>query len=375
MRILWLNWKDRSHPLAGGAEVVTEELIRHLAQQGNQVTLISSAVAGAQPQEMRHGYTVIRLGGRYSVYWKAYRYYRAHYGEFDLVIDEVNTIPFFAGLYAQVPVVNFFHQLAREIWFYEMSQPLSLIGYLLEPLYLRLIRNRPTIVVSQSTKSDLEQYGYRDISVISEGITLAPLTQIEAVSKASQPTVLSLGALRSMKRTLDIVKAFELAKEKIIPLKLVIAGSAQGAYSKKVVRYIQRSRYKDSIEYLGPVSTQKKLELMRTSHALAVASVKEGWCLVVTECASQGTPAAVYDVDGLRDSVQHDRTGLIAAHNTPAALAEALVHLLTNQDRYRTMRQQAWEWSKTITFEQSCRDLLAVLSHHGLASRISNRAN
>jgi hypothetical protein len=53
----------------------------------------------------------------------------------DIVIDETNTIPFFAKYYVKEPHLMFFHQLCREIWFYQMRFPLSLIGYLLEPLY------------------------------------------------------------------------------------------------------------------------------------------------------------------------------------------------------------------------------------------------
>ena len=46
MRILILNWKDTAHPLAGGAEVFTEEVARALAVRGHAVTLLATAVAG-----------------------------------------------------------------------------------------------------------------------------------------------------------------------------------------------------------------------------------------------------------------------------------------------------------------------------------------
>ena len=31
MKILWLTWKDRKNPLAGGAEVVNEELAEKIS--------------------------------------------------------------------------------------------------------------------------------------------------------------------------------------------------------------------------------------------------------------------------------------------------------------------------------------------------------
>ena len=37
MKILWLTWKDRKNPLAGGAEVVNEELAKRLVKDGHEV--------------------------------------------------------------------------------------------------------------------------------------------------------------------------------------------------------------------------------------------------------------------------------------------------------------------------------------------------
>jgi glycosyltransferase involved in cell wall biosynthesis len=94
-----------------------------------------------------------------------------------------------------------------------------------------------------------------------------------------------------------------------------------------------------------------------------VASVKEGWGLVVTEANSQGTPAVVYNCDGLRDSVQDGATGLVCKRNTPEALAEAMAALLQDQPRYEHMRRAAWEWSKDITFEKSYAQFKDILTH------------
>jgi glycosyltransferase involved in cell wall biosynthesis len=93
-----------------------------------------------------------------------------------------------------------------------------------------------------------------------------------------------------------------------------------------------------------------------------VTSVKEGWGLVVTEANSQGTPAVVYNVDGLRDSVKDGNTGIIAKENTPEGLAKALVSLLGDSPtRYSQIREAAWEWSKTITFNQAYKDFMKAI--------------
>jgi glycosyltransferase involved in cell wall biosynthesis len=81
--------------------------------------------------------------------------------------------------------------------------------------------------------------------------------------------------------------------------------------------------------------------------------VKEGWGLIVTEAASQGTPAVVYDVDGLRDSVRNGETGLVTRTNTPAELAANINVLLSQPNLYAHTRASGWEWSNIVTFDRS----------------------
>ena len=356
MKLLWFTWKDLSHPQAGGAERVNEEIAKRLARDGHEVILLVGGFQGGAPDEQREGYRIIRLGNRYTVYWHAYRYYKKHLkGWADLVIDEMNTIPFFCKFYVQERNILLAYQLCREIWFYQMLFPLSLIGFMLEPVYLWLLRDRYVITESESAKRDMMRFGFsaEKISIVPIGISAKPLEDLAEVSKSPQPTVLSLGAIRAMKRTLDQIEAFEIAKKQIPNLQLKIAGSTVDSYGKKVLNRIAVSDYAQDIECLGCVDEAKKFELMRRSHLILVTSIKEGWGLIVTEANSQGTPAAVYNVDGLRDSVKDKKTGWVSKKNTPLSLAEAIIEGLTNPEEYAQVRKNAWLWSQGFTLEKS----------------------
>ena len=358
MKILWFTWKDKKNPYAGGAEVVNSELAKRLVKDGHEVTFIVRGHPGEKGDEMSNGYRVIRLGNWTSVYWQAYKYYKKNLvGWADLVIDEVNTIPFFCKFYVKERNILFFHQLCRKVWFYEICFPANIIGYLAEPIYLWLLRNRRVITVSESTKKDLLKYGFRKdrIKIISEGIELEPVENLE-IEKYEKPTLLSFGAMRPMKRTDHILKAFELAKKELPDLQFMIAGSVASPFGGKVLQSINESRHRKSINYLGRVDEADKLELMRKSHLIAVTSVKEGWGLIVTEANSQGTPAVVYDVDGLRDSVRGGETGLVCKKNKPENLARKIVHLLSDKEEYEKMRRNAWQWSQEINFDKSYED-------------------
>ncbi len=365
MNILWFTWKDLSHPLAGGAERVNEELAKRLAQDGHHIIFLTSSFPGAEEKENRDGYEIIRLGNRYTVYWKAYRYYKKHLEdkEWDIAIDEINTIPFFSTWYTKAKKrFLFIHQLCREIWFHQMPFPLHIIGYILEPFYLLFLSQNNVITISESTKKDLLHYGYKkeNIDIITEGIDMEPLENFEK-EKYSQPTMLSLGAVRSMKQTLHQLRAFEIAKKEISDLRFLVAGDTQDAYGETFLREIRKSPYQKDIEYLGRVDVEKKREIMQKSHIITVTSVKEGWGLIVTEANSQGTPAIVYDVDGLRDSVKNSVTGIVVEKNTPEVLAQKIILLFQDTETYQELRKNAWQWSKELTFDKSYEDFVRIL--------------
>ena len=144
MRILILNWRCPKNPRAGGAEVLTYEVAKRLVAGGHEVEWFSASFPGAEPEEDLDGIRVIRAGRQWTVHLYAFRrYFRQLRPSFDLVIDEVNTVPFFTPLWADVPVFMLIYQLAREVWWYESHFPISLFGFVLEPFYLRLYKRIP----------------------------------------------------------------------------------------------------------------------------------------------------------------------------------------------------------------------------------------
>lgn len=341
------------------------ELIDRQLAEGHQVTLLTATYPGANKKEqLPNGLRIIRIGSNRILHsLQALCYYLLRLrGKYDLIIETVNTAPYFSLLFrGRAKGVAFYHQLARKVWFFEAAAPLSYIGfYLIEPIATWLLSRArtPLVTVSESTKQDLSHFGWSvdRTHIISEGICFEPIKTLQGVKKFDNPTVLSLGAIRGMKRTLDQIRAFEIAKQTIPNLQMKIAGEASGKYGEEVLAAINQSSCRKDIEYLGRVDEQQKKQLMQKSHIITVTSIKEGWGLIVTEAASQGTPAIVYDADGLRDSVRHHQTGLVVSPG-PERLAAATVFSLRDKQRYQSMRQAAWQWSKQITFDKSYQDL------------------
>jgi len=366
VNIVWFSWKDISHPQAGGAEVVSDQLRKRLVKDGHTVVLITAMYPGSLNDETVNGVRVMRGGGRFSVYLKARSLFRhSSLANPDMIIDEMNTIPFMATLYAKsARKVLLTYQLARKVWFYQMVFPISIIGYLLEPLYLRFISKRYDSVMteSESTRKDLARYGFdsNKVKLFRVGIDLEPVVPLPI--KSTNSTVIFLGALRPMKRPIDVLKAFEIARDDKPELELVMAGSDTGAYAKKIKNYAQKSRHSKSIKVLGRVSTSDKLLLLREASMIIVTSVKEGWGLIVTEANSQGTPAIAYDIDGLRDSVVDGETGIIVASGDTESLAKSINNITRSDSTYDKIRKNAYEHSKQFTFDNSYTDFVEALN-------------
>ncbi|MBA3551052.1 glycosyltransferase, partial [Patescibacteria group bacterium] len=196
MRLLWFSSKDIKNPKAGGAETIKHELAKRLVKNGHRVTFLASKFKGALPEEKIDGYNVIRIGSQWSIYRKARKYYENYLKKkFDIVIDEVHPIPFFAKKYVKEKNILFIHQLNRDTWFYKFYFPLSFIAYLYEMFYLRQLRDKKVVTVSESTKRDLLNFKFpsQNISVISVGVELEPIKFLSENDKFQAPTILSLG--------------------------------------------------------------------------------------------------------------------------------------------------------------------------------------
>lgn len=374
MNILWLAWKDHAHPAAGGAEVVKEQLAKRLAQHGHTVIILTARYPGSAHKSAYQGYTIVRVGNKLTVYWRAYRYYKKHLQKWpNVIIDECNTLPFFAKFYAKQPVVMFIHQLARQVWFSELPLPFSAVGWALEPLYLRILSSLPAITVSNSSRKDLRRHGFKNsaIHIIPEGLAMQPISGLHAAHKAQHPTLLVHGAVRRMKRTLHAVKAYEQATHHVPNLHLIVSGKSFGRYGKKVANYIATSPHRHNITHYGQVTEATKKTIMRKSHFIVVTSTKEGWGLIVSEAAAQGTPAIVYNVDGLRDAVGGGAYGLLSRPN-PYSLNLSIQKAFSTQTNYKNLQTSAYNFAKNLTFLRSFYAFNQVLEHVGSQNKQNN---
>jgi glycosyltransferase involved in cell wall biosynthesis len=285
-------------------------------------------------------------------------------GKVDVVIDEINTIPFFTPLWADVPTFVMIWQLAREVWWYESPFPLNAAGYMLEPLYLRAYRHTPAFTFSESTRSDLRRLGFKGtVTMVPAGIESF---RAPDVPKNAEPTFIYVGRLAPSKRVHDIVEAFAIFRNMQHRGRLILMGTGSPSYERRITGLASRLGVDGYIERCGWQRGIEKYRRMAEAHILLMASAREGWGLVVTEANACGTPAVVYDVPGLRDSVRHRETGLVVAP-TPRNLADGMAELVGDQSLYARLQRSAKDWSRAFTFDAGFRVVKDGIAGIGLS--------
>jgi glycosyltransferase involved in cell wall biosynthesis len=357
LRILILNWRDIRHPAAGGAERVTFEMARRWREWGHEVIWFAASYPGAAKRETIDGIDVWREGSQATVHWQAFRHYRRFFrGRFDVIVDEVNTIPFFTPLYARAPVVLLLHQLARKVWFYEAPWLLAALGYVAEPLYLQPYRRVPVLTVSESTKRDSERLGLRaPVTILPLGIDLPRSDRLPDLDqKERRWTVIYVGRVVPSKRVPHLIEALRRLRDKHgQQAQLWIVGAVSDDYQATLHAQVIREGLAGDVVFWGQVPLETKRDLLQRAHVLAMTSVREGWGLTVGEAAGVGTPSVVYDVPGLRDSTIHEQTGMICPDNSPEALARAMARMKADPKLYGRLRESAWGRTAPMYWERT----------------------
>jgi len=343
----------------GGAEVFTREVAKRWVKEGHEVTLFTSEFPNCREEEVLDGVRVVRAGGKYSVYWEAKKYYEKLFLRegYDVVIDEINTKPFLTPKFVNngEKIIALIHQLAREYWFYETPFPVSYIGYhFLEDRWLRNYVNVPTVTVSESTRQDLSDLGFKKVFVVPEGLNFTPLSEVP--EKEEYPVVVYAGRLKRAKRPDHAIRAFKIVRKKVTNAELWVIGD--GPFRKDLERMAG-----EGVKFFGRLSNEERRKLLARAWVLVNSSVREGFGLNVLEANALGTPCVAYDAAGLRDSIIDGRTGLLVKENgNMEKLAEAIVRVLEDETLRRILSENALEYSNNFSWNKTAQEFEKILN-------------
>jgi glycosyltransferase involved in cell wall biosynthesis len=355
--VLFVNWRDITHPEGGGSERYVHRIAEGLAGAGLRVSLFCAAHDRAPAEDVIGGVHVVRRGGRLGVYPRALLHVLRHRPR--LVVDVQNGLPFGSSLVTRRPVVVLVHHVHREQWPIVFGRVGGAIGWWLESVVApRLYRRSRYVTVSSATAQELIELGVdaARLSLVRNGVEPAP--PVTSVTSAT-PRLVVLGRLVPHKRVEHALEVVARLRDRWPSLRLSVVG--EGWWDAELRARADELGVADLVDFAGHVDEQTKHEELARAWVHLCPSVKEGWGLVVTEAGSHRVPTVGYrSAGGLRESVVDGLTGVLV--DDVDEMTDAVERLLNDESRRLAMGEAAARHAAAFSWSASIRGFAAVLA-------------
>jgi glycosyltransferase involved in cell wall biosynthesis len=361
VRVLVVNWQDRENPLAGGAEIHLHEIFERLAARGHEITLLCGGWPGCPPRATLDGIDVHRVGTRHTFALKVHSYWASHLRDkpFEILFEDINKAPLYTPLWggSAHPVVCVPHLFGGTA-FQELAWPLATAVWLSERPLPLVYRDIPFEAISEGTSDDLVRRGIAraHVKVIHPGVSFDHYTPL-ASGRAKQPTFAYVGRLKKYKGVDLVIRAFARLADPTATLEIAGAGDFRPALESLAASLDLGGR----VRFLGFISEEEKLALLRRAWAVALASPKEGWGLTNVEAEACATPVVASNSPGIRESVRDGETGFLVPHGDIEALAGAFRRLSESRDLVTSMGAKARAFAETFTWTRAAEETEAHL--------------
>ncbi|WP_245647148.1 glycosyltransferase family 4 protein [Microtetraspora niveoalba] len=365
VRVAVLNFREPLQSVAGGAEEYAWQVSRFLVGEGALVHFVTSREPGQRAAERRDGIELRRMGNRYLVYLLVPLWLLLRRRRFDLVVDSMNGIPFFAPLVVarRTAVVSLVHHVHDRQFYAFFPRWLARVGCFVEGPVARLVyRNRTTITVSESSREELRaRLRWRaPIVIIPNGSPVA--RPVADMPVEGEPAVVYVGRLVGHKRIDRVVDLAADLREAWPGLAVHVVG--RGPELDRLAHRAEERGVADRVRLHGYLAEPEKNAVIKAAVLNVTASEFEGWGLTVIEAAALGVPTVAYDVAGLRDSVNDGVTGwLVREGDSLAAVVEHALKELADPERRARIQEACRNWAREFTWGKtgaSMADLIAA---------------
>lgn len=362
MKILIINWQDIKNPFGGGAEVHMHEIFKRISSMGHEITLFCCEFDGCEKEEIIDGIKVIRKGSRSLFNYGVKKYYRENFQNkgFDIVIDDINKIPFFTPRFVTEPILGISHHFFGASIYRETNFVSGTYVFLAEKLVDYFYKKTKMVVVSQSTLDEFIERGFNPANFeIIENAIEQEVFPMNVGNKNLFPTVTYFGRLKKYKSPDHLLKAFAKIKLKFPNAELYIMG--RGDFQPELERLANSLGIADSTTFFGYVTEEQKKELLTKSWVAVNTSMKEGWGITNIEANACGTAVISANVPGLRDSVNEGISGELYEYGNIDDLANNIEKIIRDANTLQKYSNGAVEWASRFSWDKSAAKMFEII--------------
>lgn len=359
MKILVINWQDIKNPFGGGAEVHFHEIFKRIAAMGHEVTLFCCEIVGQPKNEIIDGIKIIRQGSRNTFNFTVPSMYKKKFSKekYDIIIDDINKIPFYTPLYVKEPLLALSHHFFGSSIFREAGIISGLYVNIAEYLMKFIYFKTPFVVVSQSTLDDFISRGYdkNNFSIIHNAISHSEYP-MEISAKNEVFTITYFGRLKKYKSVDHLIRTFQKVNKLEPNTRLEIIG--KGDYRPELEKLALELNISDKVTFHGFVDNHTKNQLLAKSHIVVNTSLKEGWGITNIEANACGTPVLSANVPGLKDSVKDNVSGMLYEYGNIKEMTEKIYNLISNKSLLNRLEEGALSWAKEFSWDKSAEQMI-----------------
>jgi glycosyltransferase involved in cell wall biosynthesis len=374
--LLAINFRDPAHPEAGGAELHLEEILLEAVRRGWRVTWLASGFPGGAPEAEHRGIRVVRRGTWWNFNWVVPGVLRREFSNPrpDSIVEDINKVPCFTPWWSAAEVAVIVPHLFGTTAFQEAPWPVAVYVQLLEWFIPHAYRRCRFVVISESTRDDLVTRGIAAsrITVVHCGMDHDRYRPGDDGERTPDPSVVYIGRLRRYKGVEWVMRVFPRVRSRIPDAKLTVIGD--GPDRERLLAMLRGSDAEHAVQFLGFLPGAEKARWLRAGWVVVQPSPKEGWGLTVIEAGASGTAVVAADSPGLRDSVRRDETGLLVRYGDDAALADALVRVLTDAGLRRRLGRAGIAWADRFHWPDCGRRSLDALTGASSVASVADRA-
>ncbi|HEX9015484.1 MAG TPA: glycosyltransferase [Chloroflexota bacterium] len=158
---------------------------------------------------------------------------------------------------------------------------------------------------------------------------------------ASVPLAVTVGRLTEQKGLVYLLEAMAIVRARLPQARLLVVGDSQDGrdgYRERLLALRDELGLAETAIFTGVRDDVPSI--MRASDLLVMASLWEGFGLVFLEAMAAARPVVATRVSAVPEVVEDGKTGILVPPRDPAALAEAMIAILSDRERAKSMGEE-----------------------------------
>lgn len=179
------------------------------------------------------------------------------------------------------------------------------------------------------------------MAFVGHGISLQKSTEAP-VSLYGNPNIIIVGRLSEIKGHTYLIHALPQIIKKYPELKLIILG--HGPLKDRLIKQAEKLQIHHHIEFVGFANPERYFP---QCELVVVTSLYESFGLVYIESFASKIPVVAFKTETVTEIIEDNKTGILVEKENVQQLAEKIIELLSNPDKRRQIRENAYNRFET----------------------------